>query len=368
MTWERSQSGGNDKRPAVQTTTFLFVGGYTNTSDVGIRVFDASDPTSDLVEIGSNDSIEHPSYLAVHPTEDLVYAVSEVDWFDGRPGGGLVALRFDSTRGSITPIDQVSSHGDAPCHISVSPDGWSIHVANYASGSVAAYRLREDGQFGELIGVHQHEGNGPTERQDGPHAHCVRPSPDGRWLYTADLGTDEVSQYRINLDGLTPINTLPLRAGAGPRQIVVQPDMALAFIINELDNTLTACEIANDGALVPKQTITTLPDRAASSIAADVQIHPSGAHIYASNRGDDSIAVFALADTSTPLESLGTIPAGGETPRSMVVHPSGQALLVANQGSDSIVRLPLRNGRPEAGTIATRTPEPTCLAISESSI
>ena len=144
--------------------------------------------------------------------------------------------------------------------------------------------------------------------------------------------------------------------------------MALAFIVNELDNTLTACEIANDGALVPKQTITTLPDRAASSIAADVQIHPSGAHIYASNRGDDSIAVFALADTSTPLESLGTIPAGGETPRSMVVHPSGQALLVANQGSDSIVRLPLRNGRPEAGTIATRTPEPTCLAISESSI
>ena len=83
MTWERSQSGGNDKRPAVQTTTFLFVGGYTNTSDVGIRVFDASDATSDLVEIGSNDSIEHPSYLAVHPTEDLVYAVSEVDWFDG---------------------------------------------------------------------------------------------------------------------------------------------------------------------------------------------------------------------------------------------------------------------------------------------
>ena len=180
MTWERSQSGGNDKRPAVQTTTFLFVGGYTNTSDVGIRVFDASDPTSDLVEIGSNDSIEHPSYLAVHPTEDLVYAVSEVDWFDGRSGGGLVALRFDSTTGSITPIDQASSHGDAPCHISVSPNGWSIHVANYASGSVAAYRLREDGQFGELIGVHQHEGNGPTERQDGPHAESVNPSPDGR--------------------------------------------------------------------------------------------------------------------------------------------------------------------------------------------
>ena len=286
----------------MQTTTFLFSGGYTNNSDVGIRLFDASDPTGDLVELGADDSVEHPSYLAAHPARDTVYAVSEIDRFDGHPGGGLVALRFDASEGSLSPIDRVSSHGDAPCHVSVSADGGTIFVANYVSGSVAAYRLRPDGRFGDFLGVHQHEGSGPTDRQEGPHAHCVRPSLDGRWLYAADLGTDHVLRYRVDRDGLTPADSLTAAPGAGPRQVVLHPGRDLAVIINELDNTLTACDVTLDGMLEPTQTVATLPPGAASSIAADVQIHPTGSHAYASNRGDDSVAVFALSDCSEPMD------------------------------------------------------------------
>lgn len=349
----------------MNTQTFLFCGGYTHRSPVGIRVFDA-DPDGTLRELSSVDHVEHPSFLATHPGGRIVYAVSETTEFDGRPGGGIVAFAFDPTTGALSEIDRVSSLGDAPCHLSVATDGSQLYVANYLGGSIASYALRADGRFGEVIAHRRHEGSGPTDRQRGPHAHCVRPSPDGAFVHAADLGTDTVYRYAVGADTLEPAGRLTAAPGAGPRQVTFHPTRPLAFVINELDCTLTACATDEGEELVPIQTLPTLAEDHRDSIAADVQVHPDGHRLYASTRGADTVAVYACEPTDQPLRLLGHVPSGGATPRSMTVHPAGRTLLVANQDSDTIVPFALADGYlPSAGSAVAAPAAPTCLITLE---
>lgn len=177
------------------SSTYLYVGCYTQESPVGIRAFDASDPSGLISEISQIEGIINPSFLAIHPNGWFLYAVSETTSFDGGEGGGLVAFSVDPNDGSLTVIDQVSSHGAAPCYVSVDADGLYVYVANYLSGSVAGYSLKPDGRFGDLVGEHQHEGFGPTDRQLGPHAHCIVPAPRRDSVYAVDLGSDRIIRY-----------------------------------------------------------------------------------------------------------------------------------------------------------------------------
>ena len=349
------------------TTTVLLSGGYTHDDPTGVRLYDASDPKGDLVELGGFDDLEHPSYLAAHPHLSVVYAVSEVGEFDGRPGGGIVALTVDAASGALDVLDRASSLGRAPCHLSVTVDGSALAVANYASGSIAVYDLEPDGRFGPLRGHHQHAGTGPHARQEGPHAHCVRPDPRGRSLYALDLGTDQILRYDLGAAGMPRTQIVSTAPGAGPRQLVFHPTEPRAFVINELDNTLTEYRITEPGGdLEPTATTATLPADADSSIAADVQIHPDGHLVYASNRGHDSIAIFDCADPDDPLRLLGRVDSGGRTPRSTVVHPSGETFFVANQDSDAIVSFGIGvGGELEARGVVAQTSAPTCLITAE---
>jgi 6-phosphogluconolactonase len=347
-----------------------FVGSYTHESAIGIRVYDASEPGGRLVELSRHDGIEHPSHLAVHPSGEILYAVSETA---GPDGGQLVALGVDRVDGSLRELDRVPSQGAAPCYVSVDRSGRCAYVANYVSGTVAAYALEHDGRFGELIATHQHEGAGPTPRQGGPHAHCIVPGPAGDWVYSTDLGTDRVGQYvhdrHADSQEFRLVDELGVDPGAGPRHLVFHPERPVGFLVCELDSTIEVLGFdPTDGRLTRLGSRSTLPrDFAGESIAAEVRVHPNGRHVYVSNRGHDSIAVFGLDSDAEALELLGHVPSGGRTPRNFAVHPSGDALFVANQDSDEVVAFEVdaQTGVPCPLDVTYAVSKPVCVTFSE---
>ena len=221
--------------------------------------------------------------------------------------------------------------------------GKNVIVANYASGSVAVLQV---GAEGELIGptsVIQHAGKGPdAKRQEGPHAHSTNLDPANKFAIVADLGLDQLKLYHF--DGiagkLTPNDPLAYSTapGAGPRHFAFHPDGKRAFVINEINSTLTALDYdAGRGVLTPRQTVSTLPAGfTGDSTCAEVVVHPSGKFVYGSNRGHDSIAAFAI-EPDGKLKPIGHQGEGVKTPRNFNIDPSGQWMIVANQDGNSLV-------------------------------
>ena len=283
---------------------------------------------------------------------------------------GVIAFRIGAG-GLLTPIDRTTSEGSAPCFVSVTDDGRHLLVANYASGSVAAIELDADGRFAGLAARHQHSGAGPHPRQEGPHAHCIRPGASGlaaRSAYAVDLGTDRVIRYSLD-DGLAPVDEFALPPGAGPRHIVFHPSHPVAFIVCELDNTLVTADVdPGTGALRTRSITPTLPDDFdGDAVAAEVRIHPDGRHLYVSNRGHDSIAVFAFDDSHEAPRPITHVACGGATPRNFAIHPSGRTLLVANQDSNALVSFAID---PDSGVPVEREERhdltaPVCLTYVE---
>jgi 6-phosphogluconolactonase len=348
----------------------LYVGCYTNESPVGIRVYDASDPGGLLTLESEVDDIEHASFLALHPDGSVLYAVSETVSPDG---GAVVAYRVDPTDGSLTMIDRTSSQGSAPCYVSVDASGRHLYVANYVSGSITVLALGLDGRFGDLVATNQHRGSGPTSRQEGPHPHCILPGPGGASVYVADLGTDRVLRYLHLADpgdgSFEPDDELVLAAGSGPRHLAFHPEQPVAFLVCELDSTIATLGVdPKTGRLAELGIRSTLPDDFDGfSIGAEVSVHPNGHHVYVSNRGHDSLAVFGFSEAGEPLELLGHIPSGGRTPRNFAVHPSGSALLVANQDSNSLIPFMIdpATGMPTQLDASYGASEPVCLTYLE---
>lgn len=339
--------------------TDLYVGCYTEASPIGLHRFEVS-PGGVLTSRSTVDTVEQASFVTIRPDTATLYAVRET-----ADTGALVAMRTGD--GAPTPIDEVPSHGAAPCHVSTRGD--RAYVANYGSGTVAAYALRSDGTFGESIGRHQHVGSGPHGRQEAPHAHCIVPGPDGVSVYATDLGTDRIVRY-TDTDGgdrLEYADETVMAPGTGPRHLTFHPTWPIAFVVCELDCTLVVADVDPDtGRLHPRTSISTLPDgTAGESIAAEVAIHPDGQRIYVSNRGHDSIATFAIDAPGASPELVEHVPSGGRTPRHIAVHPSGRLLLAAHQDSDTIVSFEVDgDGVPRQTGITTDISQPVCLAFA----
>jgi 6-phosphogluconolactonase len=341
----------------------VYVGCYTSASPVGIHGFELGDDGT-VRERTCVDTVEHASFLAVHPDTDTLYAVRET-----ATSGALVAVRRSGR--ALTPIDQAPSHGAAPCHVST--DGSNVYVANYGSGTVAAYSLRPDGGFGELIGSDRHHGSGPHPRQDAPHAHCIVPAPDASSVFVTDLGTDRIVRYVLEPtergNRLRHADETVLAPGSGPRHLTFHPTHPVAFASCELDCTLAVMDVDEaTGRLHPRTTVSTLPaDVDGGSIAAEVCVHPDGRRVYVSNRGHDSIATFCLDEPGADPELLGHVSSGGRTPRHFAIHPSGRLLLVANQDSDNVVAFELddRAALPRRADILVEVSQPVCITFVE---
>jgi 6-phosphogluconolactonase len=343
--------------PAVaKNDVLVYFGTYTGAKSKGIYVsrLDVSSGALSAPELAAEAA--NPSYLAVHPARDFLYAVNEVGDYAGKPTGSVTAFAIDRSTGKLRPLNQQSSVGAGPAHIIVDKGGQSVLVANYGGGSVAVLPIGQDGGLKPASASIQHTGSSVNpQRQKEPHAHSVNLDPDNRLAYVADLGIDKILIYRFNAgDGSLVTNDPPfasVQAGAGPRHFAIHPQGRFAYVINELQCTVTA--FSRDpmkGGLTPLQTISTLPPGQTMLPAysgADVQVHPSGRFLYGSTRGHDSIVVFAIDQTSGMLTLVQNEPTGGQTPRGFGIDPSGAYLLAANQRSDSVVvfRIDPQTGR-----------------------
>lgn len=290
-----------------------------------------------------------PAYLLLHPEGHTLYAANT-----GTPGG-VSAFAIAPARGELTLRNGRPSPGRGPSHLGIDASGRFLFDANYGDGHVRVHALNVDGSLGEQTAFVQHEGHSVhPERQTRAHAHCVMTDPTNGFALVADLGLDQVVVYRFDASSgeLTPSNPpfLKLPPGSGPRHLAWHSNGRWLYVVNELANTVTACRWdAARGALEPMQTVPTLPaDFTASNTAAEIGVHPNGKFVYASNRGHDSIAIFAIDEASGKLSPLGHVSSRGKTPRYFAFDPTGRWMLVTNHDSDAIVTFAVD---PETGAL-----------------
>lgn len=320
----------------------LYIGTYTGAKSKGIYVssFDPSSGTLSTPALAAE--LRSPSFLAASPNGKILYAVNEVADHDGKNSGAVSALAIDATTGLLRLINQQPSGGGGPCHLGVSSDGKHVLVANYGGGSVCVLPIQPDGLVGAATAFVQHQGSSVNnQRQEGPHAHGIYLDKSDRWAVVPDLGLDQLKVYRFDASrgGLRPGEPAFAAStpGACPRHFAFQPNGALACAINELDSTLCSYRFdAATGRLTLLDTASTLPSPTPGNSTAEVFFSGDGRFVYGSNRGHDSIAVFAIDGSSGKLKSIQHESTHGKTPRSFALDPTGRWLLVANQGSDSI--------------------------------
>lgn len=281
--------------------------------------------------------VASPSFLTIAASGKTLYAVSEV----GGADGGRVTAFLILASGKLEKINDQSSGGDGPCYASLSPDGKTLAVANYSGGSVASYRIGDDGALSTPVSVIQHTGSSvDPKRQREPHAHSINFSPDGRFAYAADLGTDRIYLYAVDgaMSALKQAGETVITPGSGPRHFAFRPDGKFAYVINEMTLRVTAFRAdAASGALTEIQSLSTLPEGTEPvGSTAEVVAHPSGKFLYGSNRGHDTIVVYAIDAASGKLTRVENESIRGKTPRNFVVSPDGKWLLAAGQQSDSV--------------------------------
>ena len=310
---------------------------------------------------------EQPSFLALHPNGQFLYAVNETG--GGRRGTGQVTAFSVEVDGKLKMLNQQPSRGSAPCHLVVDRAGKTLLLANYGGGSVAAFPVAADGRLGESTAFVQHTGSSTNpQRQKEPHAHSINLDAANRFAVAADLGLDKVLVYRFDTaKGTLSPNEPPsasVKAGSGPRHFAFHPKGRNAYVINEIASTVTAFKYDTaKGVLTELQTLSTLPkDFTGTSHTAEVQVHPSGKFLYGSNRGHDSIAVFAI-EANGSLRYVENTPTGGSTPRNFGISPDGKYLLAANQKSDNVVvfRIDPKSGRLTSTGHSLEVPSPVCV-------
>ena len=326
---------------------FVYVGTYTqpDTGSKGIYAYRFHPADGKLTPIGLVGETVNPSFLAVHPNGQYLYSVSEVDTYNGQKTGTVSAFRIDPQTAKLTLLNTLSSRGGGPCHLLVDKTGRNLLVANYSTGSVASLPIKEDGSLSEATAFIQHEGEvADKERQGHPHAHSVNLSRSNRFMLATDLGLDEVLVYRFDAakGSLTPSDPpfVKVEPGSGPRHFAVHPSEKYAYVINEIKSTVTAFRYdAAKGTLRSQQTISTLPkDFAGMNLStAEIAVDPRGRFLYGSNRGHDSIAVFAIDPHRGTLTLVEITPTRGKTPRNFAIDPTGAYLFAANEDSGNIV-------------------------------
>jgi 6-phosphogluconolactonase len=346
---------------------FLYVGNYSK----GIEAFQYDPQTLALQPLGMVGEIQRPSFLTIHPNGRFLYAVSELGNDNGSEGY-VYAFAVDKSTGKLQFLNRQSSGGGGACHLVVNKSGKFLLVANYGSGSVADFPLREDGSIGTLASKVQFEGSGPNlKRQKGPHAHAVVLSPDNRFLFVPDLGSDQVKIFKFEpaTGALTP-NTpasANVKAGAGPRHFAIAPNGHFAYVVDEMGSSVTAFKLdGSSGALTEIEAVSTLPaDNTKVNNSAEIQIDPAGNFLYASNRGHDSIAVFAIDRKSGKLNRVQIVASGGATPRNFTIDPTGKHVLAANQDSNNIVLFDRdsKTGKLTSVGKTVTTPSPVCLTF-----
>ena len=363
--------GGTPGKPSDASPRFVYVGTYTApgvppggthpSTALGIYVFklDASDGGLTLLQTVP---ASNPSFVALDPTLAHLYSVNE------DAAGHVSAYAINAATGALTFLNTASANGQFTTHINVHPSGQYVYAANYGDGSFPIFRILANGSIGPKTDQFQSVGNGTgpnPARQEGPHAHQILTDLDGGHVFGVDLGADKVNVLNLNLGtGVFIANTVPfvpVASGSGSRHMAFHPDRKRAYVLDELVSSITVFDYDPiRGACIWKQTISTLPDNfTGTNTTAEIRIHPSGQFLYNTNRGHNSVTMYAIDAITGELDVIGWESTRGEWPRGMNIDPSGTFLYAANQNTDTIAvfRIQPSNGKLKFSTLVN-TPTP----------
>ncbi len=375
---------GSAKPPAAHHSYLALVGTYTNkTPSQGIYAFSYDAETGKLTPKGIAAETPDPSYVVIHPNGKFAYAANET----GKQSS-VSAFALDAQSGKLTLLNQLPALGEDPCYLSFDKTGKFLLVANYTSGTISVFPILPDGKLGAHTAALQNKGTlGPNkERQEGPHAHWIELSAHNKFAYVADLGLDQVLIYKFDAAkgmltrGDTPSSdattasvklndrfSATLSPGTGPRHVAFSHDGSFMYVLGEIKSTVTVFANENREMYRAIQTISTLPQGfSGRNDTAEIAIHPNGKWLYASNRGNDTIAVFAVEPGKGTLRLVSDVPTGGKEPRHFAIDPAGKFLLAENQNSDTIVtfRVDAASGKLTATGDVAQVPSPVCLSFN----
>jgi len=371
-------------QPAVPQTPnqkfLVFVGTYTDKTDSkGIYAYEFDASTGKLAPKGLAADTSNPSWLVIHPNGKWAYAANE----SGKQSS-ISAFSIDTGSAKLPQLNQVPALGEDPCYLSFDKTGKYLFAANYTSGNVVVFPILPDGKLGADTANMKDQGTlGPNkERQEGPHAHWIQASESGASIYVADLGLDQVLEYRFDpangrLSGPSRLShfsnrqydpSARLASGTGPRHAVFSANGADMYVLGEIQSTVTAIHLIGLDDYLPTsfQTISALPAGfSGHNAAAEIALHPSGKFLYTSNRGNETIAVFNIQPSDGRLSLTANIPTGGKEPRHFAIDPTGNFLLAENQNSNSIVvfRIDPATGALSRVSATEEVPSPVCLVF-----
>jgi 6-phosphogluconolactonase len=360
---QQSSTLAQSTMPTTQPSEYLCYIGTTGgkiADEQGIYVgrFDTQSGKLSAPTLAAN--VKGASLVEIHPSGNFLYATSN---------NGAAGYAIDHASGKLSPINSPALSGGT-CHVSLDATGKVLLCANYGGGSVASAQIMDDGSIKGPISTFQNHGNGPMKsRQEGPHAHSFFVDPSNRFALSCDLGTDQVFVFKLDVaSGKLTANdpafaTTP--AGAGPRHLVFSPDAKFVYVVNELSSTITVFTWTQEsGRLSQVQDVSMLPaDFMGESWAAEIRIHPNGDFLYASNRGHDSIAIYAIDRSSGKLTLLGCESTRGKWPRNFQIDPPGQWLIVGNEHSNDlfVFKIDAASGKLTAIGDRVEVPTPSCV-------
>lgn len=356
---------------AESNSLLVYVGSYTGPKSKGIYVMRMDPATGALTEPEVAFEVPSPSFLTIHPSQKLLYAVSELS---GKGGGVVSAFSIAADTGKLNLLNQQPAGGSGTCFIGLDPAGKNAVIANYGSGSVESLPIGEDGKLGAPASFIQHTGKSiDPRRQEGPHAHSINVDAAGKFAFAADLGLDKVFTYQLDggkgtlTAGDPPFTSI--KPGSGPRHFAFHTSGKFAYVISEMACTVTAFNYdSQKGTLSEMQTVSTLPtDFHGNANCAEVQVHPSGKFLYGSNREHNSLAIFTIDPQTGKLTPAGHQSTGGKTPRNFRIDPSGKFLLAANQDSGTIVEFTIdqATGALSPTGVTVKVGSPVCVKFVE---
>lgn len=351
--------------------TYVYIGTHGGKGpDEGIFAARLDEKTGAITGLGLAANVERPTWQAVDPRRPILYTVSETG-NDGKASGAVYSFAIDAATGKLRPLGRSDSGGGGATHLAYDPASSTLFVANFGGGQVSAIPVRPDGTFAEVSSVQTDTGSGPHRRQTGPHAHGVTVDPSGRYVLAPDLGADKIFVYRF--DAATRKLLLgnpaaqPLPAGSGPRHLVFSPDGRFAFLDTELTGEVYVFRWdARAGQLTPVHHISiNQPDFTGERSAAEVVVSRDGRFLYVSDRGANSLIVYAIDAQSGRLAERQRISGGGDRPWSFAISPSGRWMLVTNEGSSALAEFSIdrRSGRLAATANTLAVPKPVSLSF-----
>lgn len=345
----------------------IYLGSYTGKELPGIFAYQFDEDTEQLTFIESVDGLKDPTFIKVSEKHKMLYSFTQA--YEGQPTSVIYAYRIDETTGKLTLAGRQEGTDKSATHINTDLGEQFLMTVSYGEGNVSLFKLQGDGNIGELCGsMHHNGGSGVVaDRQGSAHPHSIYPDPSDQFVIVPDLGLDKIMVYRLDRQEAKLVlhDEVAVNPGAGPRHFAFHPTGNFAYVIEELSSTITVFSYERlIGKLLPLQTVSTLPEGfVGTSSTAEVQISPCGRYLYGSNRGHDSIVVFAIDPLSGKLSLLQHTSTLGKHPRHFSLTPSGRFLIAANKDSDSVYwfKVDADSGKLTPTGQQITMPQPTCV-------